>query len=99
MRTFARLAWRAGLALAIVGLVAPAARAGLGERLDSVQRDQTVLRAASVKVTPLAHCHVHEIATAEGTTVREYVSADGVVFATTWSGPAMPNLNVVLASH
>ena len=87
----------AGLALALC--VAPAAWAGLGEPVESVQRDHVALRGATVKVTPRARAQVHEIATAEGATVREYVSPDGIVFATTWSGPVMPDLKVVLAGH
>jgi hypothetical protein len=88
-----------GLALALGWCAVPAAWAGLGERVESVQRDNAALRAATAKVTPLAHCDVHEMTTAQGATVREYVAADGTVFATTWSGPAMPDLKVLLASH
>jgi hypothetical protein len=88
-----------GWVLALGLSAAPAAWAGLGERVDSVQRDHVALRAETAKVMPLAHCDVHEITTAQGATVREYVSTDGTVFATTWSGPAMPDLKVLLASH
>lgn len=91
--------WRRGLALALGCVLAPVAWAGLGERVESVQRDHAALRAATAKVTAAAHCDVHEITTAQGATVRQYVSADGTVFATTWSGPAMPDLKVLLASR
>lgn len=31
-----------------------------------------------------------------GTVVREYMSADGVVFAVSWNGPALPDLRTLL---
>jgi hypothetical protein len=36
---------------------------------------------------------------ASGTTVREYVGADGVVFAVTWNGPFLPDLRELLGQH
>jgi hypothetical protein len=36
---------------------------------------------------------------AGGTTVREYVGADGVVFAVTWNGPFLPDLRELLGRH
>jgi hypothetical protein len=36
---------------------------------------------------------------AGGTTVREYVGADGVVFAVTWNGPFLPDLRELLGQH
>ena len=36
---------------------------------------------------------------AGGTTVREYVDADGVVFAVTWNGPFLPDLRELLGQH
>lgn len=98
MTNCTRSGWRRALVLAL-GALAPVAWAGLGERVESVQRDQSALRGATAKVTARAHCDVHEVTTAQGATVREYVSPDGTVFATTWSGPSMPDLKVLLASH
>ncbi len=91
--------WRAGIALALGLCLASAARAGLGERVESVPRDHAALHGAALKVTPMANYDLHEITTAAGDRVREYVSADGAVFATTWSGHSMPDLKVVLAAH
>ena len=34
-----------------------------------------------------------------GTTVREYVGADGVVFAVSWNGPFLPDLRTLLGDH
>jgi hypothetical protein len=90
------------LALALLGFgltLAPAAYAGLGEAVESVQRDHAALRGTALAVTPTQAYDLHEITTAEGTRVREYVSRAGTVFAVTWSGPSLPNLKVVLGQH
>jgi hypothetical protein len=87
-------------ALLLVGLVlSPIADAGLGEAVDSVQRDHAALRGTTLAVTPTQAYDLHEITTAEGTRVREYVSRAGTVFAVTWSGPSLPSLKVVLGPH
>ena len=91
--------WRAGAALTLGLLLAGAARAGLGERVESVAQDHATLRGVALRVTPMANYQLHEITSEHGGRVREYVSPDGQVFATTWSGPAMPDLKVVLAGH
>lgn len=36
---------------------------------------------------------------ANGTTVREYVGADGLVFAVSWNGPFQPDLRTLLGDH
>jgi hypothetical protein len=36
---------------------------------------------------------------ASGTAVREYVGSDGIVFAVTWSGPFLPDLNELLGDN
>ena len=91
--------WRAGAALAFGLFLAGTAQAGLGEREESVARDHATLRGTALRVTPMAHYQLHEIMSEHGGRVREYVSPDGQVIATTWSGPAMPDLKVVLGEH
>jgi hypothetical protein len=41
---------------------------------------------------------LHEIKAASGTTVREYVSREGTVFAVSWGGPSHPNLQQLLGN-
>jgi Protein of unknown function (DUF2844) len=36
---------------------------------------------------------------ASGTTVREYVGTDGIVFAVAWNGPFLPDLRELLGDH
>jgi hypothetical protein len=89
-----KLAWIAAAA----ALATTPAFAGLGESVTTIARDHAALRGASLKVTPKAAFDLHEITTAEGSRVREYVSKSGTVFAVAWSG-LMPDLHVLLAGH
>ena len=77
-------------------LLAPPVHAGLGEPVESVQRDHAALRGARLAVTPMAAYDLHETTTADGIRVRQYASHAGTVFAVAWSGPALPDLKVVL---
>lgn len=42
---------------------------------------------------------LHEMRSDTGTTVREYVSPTGTVFAVAWKGPYAPNLRQLLGSQ
>lgn len=42
---------------------------------------------------------LHELQSASGTTVREYVSPSGTVFAVAWKGPYPPNLLRLLGTQ
>jgi hypothetical protein len=42
---------------------------------------------------------VHETQLESGTLVKEYASADGIVFAISWKGPVLPNLKELLGSY
>ena len=42
---------------------------------------------------------LHEIRSASGTMIREYVNASGTVFAVAWDGPWLPDLRQVLGDH
>ena len=42
---------------------------------------------------------LHEIRSASGTMIREYVNASGTVFAVAWDGPWLPDLRQVLGEH
>jgi hypothetical protein len=86
------------MALALT-LSFPLARAGLGDPAASVLRDHAALRGTALKHTPAAAFDVHEITTEHGIEVREYVNRQGTVFATTWSGPALPDLKIVLGTR
>src|SRR5271156_4206175 len=73
-----------------LGAVLPAF-ASLGGDAASIQSDQFQMQ-GSRAITAAQSYTVHEIQAATGTTVREYLSPQGKVFAVTWPGPRMPDL-------
>jgi hypothetical protein len=82
-----------------VGLgVAAAAEAGLGERPDSIVRDQKIVGARTHGVVRTAQYDLHELTAPTGGVLREYVSHEGTVFAISYHGPTMPDLKAVLGS-
>lgn len=74
------------------------AAAALGDTETSVQADGAKLK-ASIKVTEFANYRVHELQLPSGTRVREFVAADGKVFAVAWNGPTVPNLRQTLGRY
>jgi hypothetical protein len=76
--------------------VAPA-RAALGGDAASVTSDADALHGV-IHSTPLQQYDIHEITSDNGMRLREFVSRNGVVFAVTWSGPAMPDLQKLLGT-
>lgn len=79
-------------------VLAQRARAALGEPEASVAGDRRALVARSSSATDAGAYRVHELVTGGGT-VREYVGADGVVFAVTWSGVSNPDLGRLLGAY
>jgi hypothetical protein len=71
--------------------------AALGGDPSSIQADQAGLR-ASERIIPGENYTVHEMQTARGTLVREFVSPGGTVFAVSWQGSA-PDLEQLLGSY
>lgn len=91
------------ITLIALGLVAAghagSAAAVLGGDVASVEADKAALGAGAVQTSTGDGYAVHEMQAASGTTIREYVSASGAVFAVTWSGPALPDLRQLLGTH
>jgi len=88
------------LLLVGLGIVPPwatPARAALGGDAASVQADGAELHGV-VHAEALPLYDIQEIS-ADGMRLREYISRDGAVFAVSWSGPAMPNLQRLLGTH
>ncbi|HEY1874391.1 MAG TPA: DUF2844 domain-containing protein [Steroidobacteraceae bacterium] len=83
--------------LATVCFSAPAL-AGLGGDANSVEADRVSMKAV-LRVTPFVGYDVHEIQTAAGTVIHEYVSTQGKVFAVSWHGPGLPDLAQLLGSY
>lgn len=93
MRSTVRLA-----ALLSLLLLACPATAALGDSEASVAADQAQMK-ASRRIVAAPLYTVHEIQEASGTVVREYVSIQGQVFAVTWRGPLIPDLQQLLGSY
>jgi hypothetical protein len=83
--------------LALVFLWASPGFATLGEDVSSVQADQVHLN-ASVRVVAAQFYSVHEMQTPSGSTIRQYVSPAGQVFAVSWQGFS-PDLRQLLGAH
>ena len=86
----------AGLLAAMLG--PDIAAAALGEPEASVDTDVAQLE-ASIKMNSSAGYRVHELTLPSGTRLREFVGADGKVFAVAWNGPTVPNLRQALGRY
>jgi len=84
-------------ALVAVATAAPA-WGSLGGDAASVQADQIHLQGTRTLKAAGSYT-VHEIQAASGTVVREFVSAEGKVFAIAWHGPWMPDMRQLLGSY
>jgi hypothetical protein len=84
--------------LLVEALAPRIAAAALGEPQASVQADVARL-GGSIQVTGHANYQLHEIRLPTGTLLREFVGADGRVFAVAWNGPTMPNLRQALGRY
>lgn len=72
--------------------------AALGGNRDSISDDQRSLHARSHKRTSKTNYSVEEITT-DATTVREYVTSSGIIFALTWNGHTHPDLQPLLGTY
>ena len=99
-RSFPRSQALAGWTLVVVMLaVPPASLAALGGDVASIAHDHETLHASDV-VTSTVLYDLHEAQSAAGVRVREYVDrVSGKVFALTWQGPRLPDLNGLLGAY
>jgi hypothetical protein len=70
--------------------------AALGDSEASVVADQVKFQATRTVIL-VSGSTIYEITRADGTLIREYVSA-GKVFGVSWSGPSIPDLSQLLGS-
>lgn len=75
-----------------------AAKAALGESVDTVEADRAALHGRAVAKIARKNFTVHEVQ-AGSTLVREYVSPSGVVFAVAWNGLSQPDLQPLLGAY
>jgi Protein of unknown function (DUF2844) len=79
-------------------MIASPASAGLGDSVNSVLDDQLTMH-ARLNVISVSNYVIHELASPVGVVVREYVSANGEVFAVSWHGPFMPDMHRLLSTR
>ncbi len=82
------------IALALAAIPATAL-ATLGQDETSAASDRVQLRAKHA-VRPAAGYAIDELQLPSGTTVREFISPEGKVFAVAWQGPVLPDLRQIL---
>ncbi len=86
------------IAIAAALAVPRFAAAALGESAASVAADRKALGATARGVTQRRGYSIHELASGSST-VREYVTPGGVVFAVAWNGLAHPDLTPLLGAY
>lgn len=85
-------------ALLLLLMASMPAMGGLGGAATPVATDQPE-RVVVRRAVPARGYSVQEIKTADGTVVREYVSAEGKVFGVAWNGPIMPDLKQLFGDY
>jgi hypothetical protein len=85
------------IVLLMLALSLPAL-AALGGDVSSVQEDKAQMK-GTLKTTETDAYTVHEITAAGNTIVKEYVSPAGKVFAITWHGQFIPNMQQLLGTY
>jgi hypothetical protein len=86
--------------VALALLWAPQIYAGLSEDESTVTRDCTHLSCKDHKINDLGSYRIHVMHREDGSTINEYVTAAGKVFAVTWSeGRRHPDLSKLLGLH
>lgn len=78
-------------------LSAGPAVAALGESEVSIEADRQSV--AGVRTSAPGSSYSIETITTPGLVIREYVNADGMVFAVSWRGVAVPDLSVLLGGY
>jgi hypothetical protein len=73
--------------------------AALGGSVTSVDADRIHVEGALMRIVRSDAYALHEIRSASGTMIREYVNPSGVVFAVAWDGAWLPDLRQVLGDH
>lgn len=81
----------------LLTLGSQSSQASLGGDVSSIDHDGTALKARAA-IRRQSRYTIHELKSSTAT-VREYAAADGKVFAVSWSGPAEPDLSVLLGDH
>ncbi|MPW21800.1 DUF2844 domain-containing protein [Paraburkholderia sp. CNPSo 3157] len=83
------------LAAGVTALLAGPAHAELGGTMSAPRADD----GSTQRVLPGSTVQIRSTVDAGGTTINEYATSDGHVFAYTWQGPTMPDLTRMLGRY
>jgi hypothetical protein len=89
----------AAFAIATLLGVPRAASASLGADVSSIDADRIRMQGALLRISRADAFTIHEVQSATGTAVRQYVSSSGTVFAVAWTGPYQPDLRQLLGAY
>ena len=73
--------------------------AALGGDVTSIDADRVHAKGALMRITQADRYAMHEIRSAAGTSIREYVSSSGKVFAVVWQGPYLPDFQQLFGAY
>lgn len=87
--------------IALLVLGAPSlACAALGGNTASTQTDQVQMKASVMHTNKTgSNYSVQQTESPTGVIIKEFVSTSGTVFAVTWQGPLMPNMQQLLGQY
>ena len=85
------------LVMLLVPVLAPPLWAALGQPAATVERDRVMMKGQRQSRSGAGYSI--ETITVAGMQIKEYVSADGVVFAVAWKGTGVPDLKVLLGEY
>ncbi|HZR66080.1 MAG TPA: DUF2844 domain-containing protein [Terriglobales bacterium] len=101
MRLFSRsvsVAFMGGIVAASLSVFCASAHAVLGQQISSINSDNIRMKAqGNVFVRP--SYSIHEMRIPNGTSVREFASPAGEVFAVSWKGPYVPDLRQLMGGY
>jgi hypothetical protein len=90
---------RVALVSLSLSFVPTAVFASLGGTLSSIDADRAHMKSALVRIARSDGYTVHETLSPTGTTVRQYVGADGIVFGVSWDGQFPPDFRQLLGNY
>lgn len=96
-RSFSRIVTSAAASVIALGFSLPAF-ASLGGNVGTIQADTTHMSARE-NVSGGDNYQVHQLLSPAGTVVSEYVSSSGTVFAVTWHGQFLPDMQQILGTY
>jgi hypothetical protein len=87
------------MVLLMLSMAAAPSWAVLGGDVATIQVDQTRMRAQHLSHAPVAGGTVQELRMADGSSIRQYVNAQGTVYAVAWSTRLKPDFALMLGRH